>query len=82
MTDAALQPTAQLRAIIDHAPMILWMLDDRGVFTFSEGKGLEVLGLQPGEVVGRTIWEVYAGATTVLEDARRALEGEARASLV
>ncbi len=82
MPDAALQPTAQLRAIIDHAPMVLWMLDTRGTFTLSEGRGLEVLGLRPGEVVGRTIWEVYASSPTVLEDARRALEGEARASLV
>jgi PAS domain S-box-containing protein len=79
---ATLAPTAHLRAMINNAPMVLWMLDERGVFTFSEGKGLEVLDLHPGEVVGRSVFEVYAGAGVVLEDARRALAGEARASLV
>jgi PAS domain S-box-containing protein len=79
---AALEPTAHLRAMINNAPMVLWMLDEHGVFTFSEGRGLEVLGLRPGEVVGRSVFEVYAEAGTVLEDARRALAGETRASLV
>jgi PAS domain S-box-containing protein len=77
-----LDPETHLRAIINHAPMVLWMLDAHGTFVFSEGKGLESIGLAPGEVVGRSIFEVYAQAGPVLEDARRALAGESRASVV
>ena len=40
--------------------MVLFALDADGVFTLSEGKALERLGLEPGEVVGRSVFEVYA----------------------
>lgn len=77
-----IQPSSQLRAIINHAPMILWMLDARGIFTFSEGNALRTLGLKPGEVVGRSVFDVYAQDSVILDDARRALAGQSRASLV
>jgi PAS domain S-box-containing protein len=86
MSDAAppafLEPAAHLRAIISSAPMVLWMVDAQGVVRFSEGKGLEALGLQPGEVVGRSVFDLYPEANSILEDTRRALRGETRASLV
>src|SRR5688500_6323912 len=71
-----------LRSVLDSAPMVLWALDPDGVFTFSEGKGLEALGLRPGEVVGRSVYEVYAGHPPILSDVRRALGGEESASVV
>ena len=33
--------------IVGHAPMVLFALDGDGVFTLSEGKALERLGLEP-----------------------------------
>jgi len=66
----------RLRTVIDHAPLVLWAIDLEGTFTFSEGSGLRALGLTPGQVVGASIFDVYAGAPSVLEDARRALRGE------
>ncbi|MFL7791763.1 MAG: hypothetical protein AB8I69_06450, partial [Anaerolineae bacterium] len=50
-TQAALEE--RLRTVISNAPIILFALDREGKFTLSEGKGLEALGFQPGEHVGR-----------------------------
>ena len=75
-SDAQRESDLRLRALVGRAPMILWALDENGIFTFSEGKSLEALGLSPGEVVGRSVFEVYAGEPKILEDQRRALAGE------
>ena len=57
-------------------PFIVFALDADGVFTASEGEGLASLGLEPGEVVGRSAFEVYRGEPQVLENLDRALSGE------
>ncbi len=66
----------RLRSVINSASMVLWALDAGGRFTFSDGGALRLLGLQPGEVVGRSVFEVYADLPEVMEDNRRALAGE------
>ncbi|HET7274455.1 MAG TPA: PAS domain S-box protein [Longimicrobiaceae bacterium] len=72
----------RLRSVVNSAPMILWALDSDGVFTFSEGSGLSKLGMSAGDVVGRSVFEVYRNVPQVMEDARRALNGEEFNSLV
>ncbi|HEX8273136.1 MAG TPA: PAS domain S-box protein [Longimicrobiaceae bacterium] len=67
---------ARVHSVVDSAPIVLWSVDAAGVFTFSDGRGLESLGLRPGEVVGRSIFEAYADVPQVLDDVRRALAGE------
>ena len=66
----------QLGATIRHAPLILFALDADGRFTLSEGAGLRVLGLEPGEVLDRDAREVYADQPAVLAAVERALRGE------
>ncbi len=65
----------RLQFVVNQAPLVLWALNTEGVFRLSEGRGLEALGLKPGEVVGRSVFEVYEGNTEVLNDARKALAG-------
>jgi len=65
-----------LRYVLNSHPIIIWALDKRGVATLSEGKGLAAIGLKPGEVVGRSIFEMYRGYPDILESTRRALRGE------
>jgi PAS domain S-box-containing protein len=72
----------RLSSVISQAPIILWALDDDGVFTLSEGKGLEDLGLQPGEHVGMSVFDVYPDSTTLLEGVRLALSGLATVATV
>jgi PAS domain S-box-containing protein len=65
----------RLQAIISSVPVILFGIDTAGVFTLSEGKGLALLGLEPGEVVGRSAFQMYADHPRVIESLRGALEG-------
>ena len=66
----------RLRAIIAKAPVVFFALDRNGVFTLSEGRALEKLGLQPGQVVGQSVFQLYRQYPQILESARRALAGE------
>jgi len=75
------QSESWLRAILSSAPIILWAIDKDGVFTLSEGLGLAALGLKPGEVVGRSVFEVYREHPDILTHHRRALAGEAVTSV-
>ena len=67
---------ARYRTVVGNAPVVLFALDGEGVFTLSEGKGLKALGLEPGKVVGRSVFEVYRDVPEILEHVRRALGGE------
>ncbi|MEK7745171.1 MAG: ATP-binding protein, partial [Elusimicrobiota bacterium] len=62
--------------VVACAPIVLFALDQDGVFTLSEGRGLDGLGLKPGEVVGRSVFEVYKDNPAILANIRRALAGE------
>ncbi|MDE3087947.1 MAG: PAS domain S-box protein [Chloroflexota bacterium] len=84
--EAALQDAASLlRAVLSNAPITIFATDSHGVFTLSEGKGLERVGLKPGENVGVSALDLYgslpfvehAGQVTTGKDiVRRALAGE------
>jgi response regulator RpfG family c-di-GMP phosphodiesterase len=62
--------------------VVLYSLDRQGIFLLSEGGGLSALGLKPGEVVGRSIYEVYADIPEILENVRSALRGEITNAIV
>lgn len=66
-----------LRKVIEGLPVVLWMLDAEGRFVLSEGKGLEAMGLKPGQVVGQSLFEVYREVHEVIEDTHRVLAGQA-----
>ncbi len=71
----------RLRTVMAGAPIILFAVDRNGVFTLHEGQGLSGLGLNPGEAVGRSAFELYRDATTAVQHMRRALTGEAFTSV-
>ncbi len=66
----------RLRRAVMGAPLILFCLDAEGKITLSEGKGLERMGLQPGQVVGRSIYDLYHDQPAVLAHVERAYRGE------
>jgi len=66
----------RLRTVVTGAPVVLFALDREGVFTFSEGTGLNALGLKPGEVVGQSAFDVYRDVPEIVENIRHALAGE------
>ena len=76
------QNKQRLDTTINAAPVVLFALDPSGVFTLSAGRGLQELGLKPGEVVGRSVFDLYSNNPKVLDHARRALSGEEVAGTV
>ncbi|HMA16906.1 MAG TPA: PAS domain S-box protein, partial [Thermoanaerobaculia bacterium] len=82
-TEVALKESEQkLRTLVANVPVVLFAIDRDGTFTHSEGRGLEILGLKPGEVVGRSVWEVYRKFPDILDHVRRALSGDAHTAVV
>ncbi len=67
---------ARLRLLVSSIPIILFAFDLQGIFTLSEGKGLSLLGLQAGQMVGKSAFEVYKDRPDIVAKIRRALAGE------
>jgi PAS domain S-box-containing protein len=72
----------RLQTTVTGAPIILFALDRKGTFTLSEGRGLEVLGLRSGQLVGRSAFAVYKDHPQMVDDIRRGLSGESVSSLL
>jgi two-component system, cell cycle sensor histidine kinase and response regulator CckA len=72
----------RLNNVVSNAPVILFALDKNGIFILSEGKGLAVLGLLPGQVVGQSAFDLYKESPSVLEGLRRAMAGESFETIV
>jgi diguanylate cyclase (GGDEF)-like protein len=69
----------RLRRMVDESPAITWTVDSSLRFTSSLGAGLALLGLKPGEVVGRTLFDYFGTRDPdfpAIAAARRALAGE------
>lgn len=65
-----------LSHLLSSAPLVFFTFTSEGIFTASEGKGLAALGLAPGEVVGQSIFDLYAGDASVIDAVTRSLAGE------
>ena len=73
---------ARLRVVVGNTPVIMFALDRNGTFTLSEGKGLEALGREPGQVVGKSIFDIYRDVPEIVESVQAALSGEPRGVIV
>jgi PAS domain S-box-containing protein len=71
----------ELRAIVSNLPLIFFVLDADGTFVVAEGKGLERLDVEPGEVVGQSAFELYSDMPHICELLRSALAGETARAL-
>ena len=71
----------RFHTVISNAPVVIWAIDREGMFTLSEGKGLEGLGLKPREAVGQSLFEMYRDYPEVIKDVNKALSGESFTSI-
>jgi len=62
--------------VLESAPVVLWSIDSQGVYTLSEGKGLELVGFRPGESVGLNALEMFQGHSELARALTQALGGE------
>ena len=63
-------------------PIVLWAVDAHGTILLSEGQALAGLGLVAGQIVGMSVFELYADSPDALEAIRNGLKGEPHASEV
>jgi len=64
------------------ASLTVWIINHKGIFQYLEGEVLSDLCLPPEEVVGRSIFKVYADYPEVLDGVRLALSGEKNKAVI
>ena len=74
--EALRESEGKFRSIVTNTEEILFMLDNNGIFTLSEGKGLNKLGLKPGQVVGLSAYDFYKDFPEIIKGIKTALGGE------
>ncbi|MDJ0948598.1 MAG: PAS-domain containing protein [Alphaproteobacteria bacterium] len=62
--DAALQTNAHLRAIVDHAPAIIYLKDCEGRYTLINRAFEQTYGVVNADVIGKTAAEIFPGIGT------------------
>ena len=68
-----------LHTVMRNAPVVLFALDREGVVTLSAGKGLELAGLDPDQVIGRSIPQLFhgiPGGDRIRANLQRGLSGQ------
>jgi len=68
-------PIQRYRLLTEHSPVILFGIDSEGKFTLSEGIGLESMGAGAGDVVGKSVYQIYRNFPDILEQVNTALSG-------
>jgi PAS domain S-box-containing protein len=66
----------RLTTVVSNAPIILFSLDQDGELTLLEGKGLDTLGLDADDMIGRPLSAVFGRSPEILAAADAAREGQ------
>jgi PAS domain S-box-containing protein len=66
----------RFRSVVQNAQAIIFFLEKDGIFRLSEGRGLESLGLAPGQVVGLSAFDIYKDYPSVINSIHEALSGK------
>ena len=80
--EALKETETRLQTVIGSASLVLFAIDNDGIFTLSEGEGLKALGLKAGEAVGQSVFEMYRDVPQIIANIRRAMAGEAFSAAV
>ncbi len=67
---------ANLKKVVSQSPVVMFAIDNNGIFQISLGRGLEALGLAQNEVVGLSVYDVYKDMPNVISQVNAALRGE------
>ena len=74
--EALKESEEKFRTVITNSQAVTFILDENGVFILSEGKGLKLLGLKPGQVVGQSAFDVYKEYPKVISGLKKAMKGD------
>lgn len=65
-----------IQSIVNSAPMILFSIAKDGTYIMSEGKGLETIGAKSGEIVGKSMYDVYSDEVDFIQAVQDSLKGK------
>lgn len=65
-----------LNGVLDNLPVIIYEVDSQGIFTRSIGSGLQAIGLQDNELVGKNAFESFPAAADELQKALAGIPGQ------
>lgn len=71
----------RLRTVVTNAPVIFWAVDTQGTLTFLQGKEQDILGLDETDILGESVFTLFAKYPHVCKDIQRALKGDAFVSI-
>ncbi|MCL4741032.1 MAG: PAS domain-containing protein [Phycisphaerales bacterium] len=77
LTADLLAAEQRLNTVVTHVQAIVAAIDQEGVVVLAEGRLLPAVGLKPGGLVGRSIFELFPGRPEIVAACRRALDGRA-----
>ena len=72
----------KVRRIVENAQPVVFMVDREGTFLLSEGRDLAALDLEPGEAVGASVHDMFAGHPTFVAVIDHALDGDTASDVV
>lgn len=70
----------KVQAVVEQAPVVLFAIDQNGIVTLSEGRGLDALELRTRDIVGHSVFELNGHHEWVGAAVRRVLRGQANAA--
>ncbi len=73
---ALLKSEGLLQTIVTNLNGVIFFVDKEGIFLLSEGKSLSLLGLQSGQVVEESVFDVYKDVSEIIVGMRAALSGK------
>lgn len=76
MNLSVLDDKGAFKRIVENSTPIIFVIDKSGIFLLSEGKSLAQLGLKPGQVVGKSVFEIYQDYPDIINDVKTALSGK------
>jgi PAS domain S-box-containing protein len=79
---AARQSEERLRTVVSNAPVIIFAMNGSGAFTLVDGKGLRELGIEPGDLLGRDVHDVFGDSPDLLAQIDRTLTGQVVTSTI
>lgn len=74
--EALRESEEKFRTLVTNTEEIVYILNKDGIFLLSEGKGLSKLDLKPGQVVGKSVFELYKDYPQMLAEIRKVFNGE------
>ena len=80
--EALRQSETRLRTVVGSASLILFAIDKDGIITLAEGEGLKALGVKTQDMVGRSVYKMYANHPEIINNIQKALGGETLSTVV